>query len=227
MSVTFSVRARRGDFELDFAFASDARIIAVEGPSGAGKTSLLKSLAGLIPVSSAKLEIDGRAVVDTKGALSPPTHRRRIGFVFQDARLFPHLNIADNVAFGRRYAENALSVDAALSLVGLGALAGRWPKSLSGGEARRVAIARALCSGPQIMFLDEPFAGLDPERSAALASYLRRLSQETRLPMLLVSHDPTDVEALAQTRVQMRAGRNVASEGRGAPNGGKHYMPFM
>ncbi|CAN5421365.1 molybdenum ABC transporter ATP-binding protein [soil metagenome] len=209
MTVSFEVQASRGAFGLDFAFSTDARIIAVEGASGAGKTTLLKGLAGLFPVSSARLEIDGRAVVDTATGLSPPPHQRRIGFVFQDARLFPHLTVADNVAFGRRYAKDAMSVADALAVVGLVALADRWPRSLSGGEARRVAIARALCAAPQILFLDEPFAGLDAARRADLTPYLLRLRDEIGLPMLLVSHDPRDIEALADVSVRIDAGRRA------------------
>lgn len=207
MSVAFHVRTSRGEFDLDFAFESDARVVAVEGPSGAGKTTLLRGLAGLIPVSLARLEIDGRTVVDSDGGLAPPAHRRRIGFVFQDARLFPHLTVADNVAFGRCYAETPMAVTDALTLVGLETFSDRWPRSLSGGEMRRVAIARALCTEPQILFLDEPFSGLDAARRADLTPWLIRLRDETGLPMLLVSHDPRDIEALAEDSVHILSGR--------------------
>jgi molybdate transport system ATP-binding protein len=207
MSVAFRIKASRGAFDLDFAFAGAARVVAVEGPSGAGKTTLLKGLAGLIPVQSARLEIDGRPVIDTEADLSPAPHRRRIGFVFQDARLFPHLTVADNVAFGRPYADSPMAVADALALVGLEDFGDRWPRSLSGGEMRRVAIARALCTAPQILFLDEPFSGLDAARRADLTPWLIRLRDETGLPMLLVSHDPRDIEALAQDSVHIRSGR--------------------
>lgn len=215
MSLAFHVRAERGDFSLDFGFSSSVRAIAVEGRSGAGKTTLLQGLAGLVPVSSASLSIDGRPLVDTTAGLSPHAHRRRIGFVFQDARLFPHLSVADNVAFGRRFATDPMRVEDALALLDLEGFEGRWPRSLSGGEARRVAIARVLCSEPQILFLDEPFAGLDGARRDALAPYLRRLRDETRLPILLVSHDPRDIEALADDSVRIVDGRRPDGEGRG------------
>lgn len=206
MSLVFHVRTKRGAFGLDFGFASEARAIAVTGPSGAGKTTLLQGLAGLIPVTSARLIVNDRPVVDTVAGLSPAAHRRRIGFVFQDARLFPHLTVAENVAFGRRFADDPMRVADALALVDLGGFESRWPRSLSGGEARRVAIARVLCSGPQILFLDEPFAGLDPERRNALMPYLRRLRDELSLPILLVSHDPRDIEALADDSVGIVGG---------------------
>ncbi len=209
MTVSVSVSVRRGDFALDFAFACDARIIAVEGPSGAGKTTLLHAVAGLIPVETATVSIDGEPLVDTEAGLAPPTHRRRVGYVFQDARLFPHLTVADNVGFGRRFAASPMSVEAALDLVDMAGMGDRWPATLSGGEGQRVAIARALCADPRILLLDEPFAGLDAPRRSALTAYLLRLRERTRLPMLLVSHDPRDVEGLAEDRVAMRDGRRV------------------
>jgi len=209
MTIAFHVDADQGDFRLDFGHTTRARALAVEGPSGAGKTTLLKGLAGLIPVSSARLEIDGRVLVDTQAGLAPPPYRRRIGFIFQDARLFPHLSVAENVGFGRRFAPNPMSLGAALELVDLCGFEHRWPRSLSGGEARRVAIARALCSDPEILFLDEPLSGLDVSRRDALTPYLRRLRDEMGLPMLLVSHDPRDVEALAEESISLFAGRGV------------------
>ena len=201
MSIEFEVRVSRGDFNVEVACATDARIIALEGASGAGKTTILQGLAGLIPVAEARLIIDGRVLVDTAAGLSPPAHQRGIGFVFQDLRLFPHLTVAANIGFGARFMRSPMSVDAALDLVDLNGFGARWPRSLSGGEARRVAIARALCAGPQILFLDEPLTGLDPARRDALTPYLRRLRDETHLPILLVSHDPRDMADLADVRI--------------------------
>lgn len=203
MTIAFDIQASRGALDLALSFSSEARIVAIEGASGAGKTTLLKGLAGLIPVSNARLKVDERLIVDTANGLSPPPHLRRIGFVFQDARLFPHLSVADNVGFGRRYAEAPMTVSAALSLVDMEGFSDRWPASLSGGEIRRVAIARALCAAPQILFLDEPFAGLDAARRSELTHYLLRLREETGLTMLLVSHDPRDVEMLAEASVHI------------------------
>ena len=208
--IAFHVRAQRDAFSLDFGARSDTRALAVEGPSGAGKTTLLLALAGLAPATSVRLQIDDDVIVDTDASLSPPTHRRRIGFIFQDARLFPHLTVADNLAFGARYAPHPMAVEAALDLVDLAGFGRRWPRSLSGGEARRVAIARALCMDPRILFLDEPFAGLDAERRDALTPYLKRLRDETTIPLILVSHDPRYIAALAQDRVGLREGRGTS-----------------
>lgn len=201
MSIDLDVRVSRGDFTVGLACATEARVLALEGPSGAGKTTLLQGLAGLIPVETARLIIDGRVLVDTAAGVAPPPFRRGIGFVFQDLRLFPHLTVAANVAYGARFAEDTLSVEAALDLVDLGGFGARWPLTLSGGEARRVAIARALCAAPRILFLDEPLSGLDPARRDALTPYLKRLRDETRLPILLVSHDPRDIADLADVRI--------------------------
>lgn len=208
--IAFHVRARRDAFVLDFGARSEARALAVEGPSGAGKTTLLLALAGLAPATSVRFQINDDVIVDTEAGCSPPPHRRRIGFIFQDARLFPHLTVADNLAFGARYAPRPIAVEAALDLVDLRGFGHRWPQSLSGGEARRVAIARALCMDPRILFLDEPFAGLDAERRSALTPYLKRLRDETTIPLILVSHDPRDIAALAQDRVGLRDGRSAS-----------------
>lgn len=209
MSLSVAAKACRGDFDLDFAFDSDAHAVAVEGASGAGKTTLLMALAGLVPSSSTRLVVDDKVVVDLAAGVRPAPHRRRIGYVFQDGRLFPHLSVADNVAFGRRFAANPIPVAETLALLDLTGFEARWPNSLSGGEARRVALARALCRDPAILFLDEPFAGLDQKRRDALMPYLIRLRDDLSIPILLVSHDPRDADALAQDRVQIESGRRV------------------
>lgn len=198
MNLACHIAATRGDFVLDFGFATQATAVAVVGPSGAGKTTFLQGLAGLIPTRAARLMVDGDAVVDSAAGLSPPAHRRRIGYVFQDGRLFPHMTVARNIAFARAYARNPMSVGEALELLDLRGLEGRWPATLSGGEARRVAIARALCASPRLLLLDEPFTGLDARRRDMLTPYLRRLRDELDLPMILVSHDPRDIEAVAE-----------------------------
>lgn len=207
MSLTCDVAAVRGGFQVEARFRSGGRVVAIEGPSGAGKTTLLQAIAGLIAVERAVFAVDGGPVVDTPAGLAPPPHRRRLGYVFQDARLFPHLTVARNIAFGSRFAAEAVKMGPILDLLGLSALMHRWPRSLSGGEKRRVAVARALASAPRMLLLDEPFAGLDAARRAELIPYLLRLKSETALPMLLVSHDPRDAEALADDRVAMIDGR--------------------
>lgn len=212
MSLAFEIRLRRSGFELDVAFESEARAIAVVGQSGAGKTSLLQGLAGLVRVEAARLAIDGAPLVDTKRGISPPPHRRGVGYVFQDGRLFPHLRVADNVGFGRPYADNPMRVADALRLVDMDGFERRWPSSLSGGEARRVALARALATRPKLLLLDEPFTGLDDARRSELIPYLLRLRDEIGTLMILVSHDRRDVDDLAHAVVEIAQGRRRGCE---------------
>ncbi|PZU61782.1 MAG: hypothetical protein DI552_02070 [Brevundimonas sp.] len=205
----FRVRARRDDFELDVQVQAASSTLAIVGRSGAGKTTLLQALAGLAPRAEVRLAVDGRAVVDTATRLDPPAHARGVGYVFQDGRLFPHLSVGANVAFGARYAAAPMSTAEALALVDLAGFEDRRPRSLSGGEARRAALARALLPRPRLLLLDEPFTGLDDERRARLTGNLQRLRDETGVPLILVSHDARDVEQLTDHVVELRDGRVV------------------
>lgn len=209
MSLSFRVRARRGDFALDVAFAEDVRCLVVVGPSGAGKTTLLQGLAGLGPVDEVHLAIEGQVVVDSTTGPAPPAHRRGVGYLFQEGRLFPHLNVGANVAFARPYATDPMDLIEALDLVDLKGYETRWPATLSGGEMRRVAFARAIAARPRILLLDEPFAGLDARRRDALIPYLIRLRDEVGTPMVIVTHDPRDVAALSQAVLRIEDGRTV------------------
>lgn len=207
MSLAFDISVRRGDFALDLSVETPAHALAVSGPSGAGKTSLLQGLAGLIPVERARLSIDGETLLDTAVGLTPPVHRRRLGYVFQDGRLFPHLTVAQNIAFAHRYVADPMPVAEALELIDMAGFEHRRPATLSGGEARRVAVARALAARPRLLLLDEPFTGLDAARRAALTPYLIRLRDRSGVPLIVVSHDDRDIAALAQDVVHIEAGR--------------------
>ncbi|QTC91096.1 ATP-binding cassette domain-containing protein [Brevundimonas goettingensis] len=209
MSLSFWVRARRGDFALDAACDAPGKAVALVGPSGAGKTTLLQGLAGLIPTEEVRLTVNDRALVDTAMGLDPPAHARGLGYVFQDGRLFPHLSVGANVAFGARWAKKPMSVAEALKLVDLEGFEHRRPAGLSGGEMRRVAIARALLPRPRLLLLDEPFAGLDDARRQALIAWLLRLRDTVKTPMIVVSHDDRDVAALAETVLTLDRGRQV------------------
>jgi molybdate transport system ATP-binding protein len=210
MGVEIRVRQRRGDFDLDVAIESDARVLALFGPSGAGKTTILDAVAGLTRPDVARITIDGVVLTDTAKATSLPVHRRRIGYVFQNARLFPHLNVRRNMLYGRWFAgsgPHASSFDDMVGLLGLEHLLERKPATLSGGEAQRVAIARAVLSSPRLLLLDEPLSSLDAARKAETLPYLKRLRDQMKIPMLYVSHDRAEVDRLADGVVELRAGR--------------------
>lgn len=207
MSLAFDVHLRRGAFEAEVSVHTEARVLALTGPSGAGKTTILHGLAGLVRSERIRLAVDGQTIVDGVAGLEPPTHRRGVGYVFQDVRLFPHLTVAKNITFGHKPSGTAPSLADVLRLLDLEGFENRWPASLSGGEARRVAIARALCAGPRLLLLDEPFSGMDAERRDALIPYLLRLRDQAALPMILVSHDPRDIAAITQDTIEVRGGR--------------------
>lgn len=195
---------RRGDFLRRVEIRSEQRVIAVIGESGAGKTSLLHAIAGLLRPARGRIEIAGRCLFDSAARVDLPAHRRRIGYVFQDARLFPHLDVRRNLLYGwrgeaRREArsEPRFEFDAIVELLGIGALLGRGTAGLSGGETQRVALGRALLSQPRILLLDEPLSMLDMDRRDELLPYLQRVRDETALPMIYVSHYPDEVRRIA------------------------------
>lgn len=189
---------RRGGFRRHVRIVEQARVVALAGPSGAGKTSVLHAIAGLVRPESGRIEIDGRVLYDSAAGTDVPTHRRRVGYVFQDARLFPHLDVRRNLLYGRHGGAQArFGFDAVVELLGIGHLLDRRTRHLSGGEAQRVAIGRALLSQPSILLFDEPLSALDPARRDELIPWLQRVRDEVRLPMLYVSHHPDEVRRLA------------------------------
>lgn len=194
------LQLRRGQFERHVRIREDARVIAVVGPSGAGKTSILHAIAGLQTPRAGRIEIDGRVLYDSAKRIDVPTHRRRVGYVFQDARLFPHRDVRANLLYGRhvgRQAPAQFDLDSIVALLGIGHLLQRRPANLSGGEAQRVAIGRALLSQPAILLFDEPLSALDQARREELIPYLQRVRDEVRLPMIYVSHHPEEVRRIA------------------------------
>ena len=210
------IRKKLGHFNLEVAFATEGRVTGLFGSSGAGKTSLVSLIAGLETPDRGHITIDGERLVDTAAGLDVPPHRRRIGYVFQDARLFPHLDVAQNLDYGRRM--NALSRDPAqerriADLLDIGTLLRRRPGALSGGERQRVALGRALLSRPRLLLLDEPLGALDDERKAEILPYLVRLRDEADIPMVYVSHDPDEMRQLATDVVILKRGRVAAFGG--------------
>ena len=195
------IRLRRGRFEREVRIVEDARVLALTGPSGAGKTSVLYAIAGLLRPQSGRIAIDGRTLFDSAARIDVPTHRRRIGSVFQDARLFPHRDVRANLRYGRHGAgrgDGAFGLDDVVELLGIGGLLSRRPANLSGGEAQRVAIGRALLSQPAILLFDEPLSALDQARREELIPWLQKVRDEVRLPMVYVSHTQDDVRRIAE-----------------------------
>jgi molybdate transport system ATP-binding protein len=209
--MTLSVALRHGfsGFSVDIAFeAATPGVIALFGPSGAGKSTVLSAVAGLLRADRARVVIDGTVLEDTAARVRMKPERRRVGLVFQDARLFPHMTVAGNLRYGQRRAPSqGIGFDGVVELLGLGALLGRRPIGLSGGERQRVAIGRALLAQPLLLLMDEPLASLDAARRAEILPYLARLKTALRLPVLYVTHALDEVMRLADTLVLIEAGR--------------------
>jgi molybdate transport system ATP-binding protein len=210
------VSKKLGDFSIEVAFESEGRVTGLFGASGAGKTSLVSMIAGLLVPDRGVISVDGEMLDDTAQRLHVAAHRRRIGYVFQDARLFPHLDVRRNLDYGRRM--NRLPHDAALEtrlseMLNIGHLRDRRPGQLSGGERQRVALGRALLARPRLLLLDEPLGSLDSERKSEILPYLIRLRDEAGVPMVYVSHDADELRQLASQIVMLKRGRVTAFGG--------------
>ena len=216
MMLRVDVSKRLGEFAIEAAFESEGRVTGLFGASGAGKTSLINMIAGLLRPDRGTITIDGEILDDTSTQTHIAVHRRRIGYVFQDARLFPHLDVRRNLDYGRRM--NHLVEDAALwrrvtELLDIGDLLDRRPGKLSGGERQRVALGRALLSQPRLLLMDEPLGSLDEERKEEILPYLARLRDEAGIPMVYVSHDASEMRKLATRIAIIRRGRVTAFGG--------------
>jgi molybdate transport system ATP-binding protein len=210
------VAKQLGEFSIEISFASEGRVTGLFGSSGAGKTSLINMIAGLMKPDRGTIAIDGEMLDDTAAHLHIAAHRRRIGYVFQDARLFPHLDVRQNLDYGRRMnrlARDPMGETRIIDLLDIGKLLDRRPGKLSGGERQRVALGRALLAQPRLLLLDEPLGSLDEDRKAEILPYLIRLRDETGVPMVYVSHDQDEMRQLATQIVMLRRGRVVAFGG--------------
>jgi molybdate transport system ATP-binding protein len=210
------VTKQLGEFSLEASFTSEGRVTGLFGASGAGKSSLINMIAGLLKPDRGVISLDGETLDDTAARVHVPPHRRRIGYVFQDSRLFPHLDVRQNLDYGRRM--NGLADDPAqrsrvTELLDIGGLMDRRPGKLSGGERQRVALGRALLSKPRLLLLDEPLGSLDEGRKVEILPYLVRLRDEAGIPMVYVSHDAAELRQLATQIVMLRHGRVTALGG--------------
>lgn len=204
-----SVRKKLGDFSLDVRFESKAFVTALFGPSGSGKTSVANAISGLLKPDEGRIVVGDQVLFDSKAHINVPVHHRRVRVVFQESRLFPHLNVRQNLLFGRWLARKRAGreFDEVVQLLGIEKLLKRRPRTLSGGERQRVAIGRALLADPAALLMDEPLASLDQARKQEILPYLEGLVANARVPILYVSHAREEIERLAQTVVTIENGR--------------------
>jgi molybdate transport system ATP-binding protein len=218
MTIEIDVKHRLGNFSLDACFSADSGTVALFGPSGAGKTTLINAVAGLLRPDRGRVVVDGMTLLDTKGGIDVPPHRRRIGYIFQDGRLFPHLTVRQNLSYGSLLSTGGItagSTERIVDMLGIGHILNRYPLGLSGGEKQRVAIGRALLAEPRLILMDEPLSSLDEQRKQEILPYIEKLRDETGVPILLVSHSVSEVARLATSVVLISEGRVLAV---GAPS---------
>jgi molybdate transport system ATP-binding protein len=214
--LSVDIEKQLGDFTLKAAFEVAGGATALFGPSGAGKTSIISMIAGLMRPDRGHIRLDDQTLFDAAARINVPAYRRRIGCVFQEGRLFPHLSVRHNLDYGRwmsGIAEDAKTLDHVVHLLDIGHLLDRRPGKLSGGERQRVAVGRALLARPRLLLLDEPLASLDAARKRDILPYLERLRDEARVPMIYVSHEPGDVKRIANHVVMLDRGRVTARDG--------------
>jgi molybdate transport system ATP-binding protein len=198
MSFEVDVTARRGDAVVGATFQTGEGSTVLFGPSGAGKTSLLMMVAGLLRPDTGRVRVSERVLFDAARRINVRPEDRRAGVVFQEPRLFPHLSVRRNLLYGATSAKGLEDIAGRLDIAHL---LDRWPRTLSGGEARRAAIGRALLRGPDFLLLDEPLASLDRARREEAMLMIERVRDETRLPMLIVTHDPEEAERLGGRQI--------------------------
>jgi molybdate transport system ATP-binding protein len=210
------VEKRLGSFMLVARFQASGGVTALFGPSGAGKTTLANIIAGLIVPDRGAIALGHTVLFDAAAGINVPPHRRGIGYVFQEGRLFPHLNVRQNLEYGRRMSGRPPDADEfqrIVALLDIGHLLDRRPRLLSGGERQRVAIGRALLTRPRLLLLDEPLASLGADHKREILPYLIRLRDDSGVPMVYVSHTATEVRLIATDVVRLDAGRVVGAAG--------------
>jgi molybdate transport system ATP-binding protein len=210
------VEKKLGDFSLDILFASEGGATVLFGPSGTGKTSIVNMIAGLLTPDRGRIVLNDDVMFDDAKHINVPAWQRRIGYVFQEGRLFPHLSVKRNLDYGRwmsGHAADPAATAKAIELLDIGHLLDRRPGKLSGGERQRVAVGRALFMKPRLLLLDEPLASLDAGRKDEILPYLERLRDEAKVPIVYVSHDAAEVKRIATRVVRLDAGKVTATGG--------------
>lgn len=214
MSLSVAISHAFDDFELDVAFHGGPGVTALFGPSGAGKTTIVNAIAGLIKPQEGRIEIDGDMVFDSATGYAQPPQGRGIGYVFQDSRLFPHMTVLENLRYGARFSDRPIVIGEqdVIDLLGIAPILARRPGTLSGGEKQRVALGRALLCQPRLLLMDEPLAALDEPRKDEVLPYLERLRSEASLPILYISHAMREIARLADHLIVLSNGK-VATSG--------------
>jgi molybdate transport system ATP-binding protein len=215
LMLVVEVEKKLGDFAVNVRFASEGGATALFGPSGSGKTSIVNMIAGLMKPDGGRILLDDVVLFDRGARIDVPVWRRRIGYVFQEGRLFPHISVSRNLDYGRwmgGHPADPVAFAHAVELLDIGHLLERRPGKLSGGERQRVAVGRALLMRPRLLLLDEPLAALDAGRKGEILPYLERLRDEAKVPMIYVSHEATEVARIASRVVRIEGGK-VAAEG--------------
>ncbi|MBE3639995.1 molybdenum ABC transporter ATP-binding protein [Mangrovicoccus algicola] len=227
MSLSVRLRHDFPGFAMDLAFEAPPGVTVLFGRSGSGKSTVMRAVAGLMRPDGGRVALEGRTLFDGDRRIHLPPHRRRLGVIFQEARLFPHLSVAENLRYGARFAPRGGAEDTArvVEMLGIGALLGRRPGALSGGEKARVAIGRALLSRPRMILADEPLAALDAPRKAEILPYFERLRDEAGVPVLYVSHAAEEVARLATTVVALENGRVLRQGSAAEVLGDARVMP--
>ena len=214
--LTVDVEKRLGEFAIAAKFQTTGGAAALFGPSGAGKTSIVNMVAGLLKPDRGRIALDDTVLFDGNARIDVPAHRRRIGYVFQEGRLFPHMTVEKNLDYGRRMSGAAFDPaerERIVALLDIGALLVRRPGHLSGGERQRVAFGRALLMKPRLLLLDEPLASLDRARKLEILPYLARLRDEAHVPMIYVSHQAGEIQKLCSQVVRIENGHAHDSGG--------------